>query len=237
MLRERLAFELELEAAPLAALETYQMAEPGNLVAAADDAGGIVALLKDERRNAFLIGPGSGLNARTRDSVLAVLAGCRCAVLDADALTVFAEDPKVLFAAIRSPVLMTPHEGECRRLCPELGEGASKGERGREAARRSGAVVLLKGPATVVAEPSGASRVITAGDERLATAGTGDVLAGLCGSLLAQQWPAWEAALGSVWLHGAAADRMVTEGLGPRGITAGELLPYVRLALNQLAAI
>ena len=200
-------------AAPLAALETYQMAEPGNLVAAADDAGGIVDLLKDERRNAFLIGPGSGLNARTRDSVLAVLAGCRGAVLDADALTVFAEDPKVLFTAIRSPVLMTPHEGEFRRLFPDLGEVASKVERVREAARRSGAVVLLKGPDTVVAAPDGRAVINVHAPPSLATAGSGDVLAGIAAGLMTQGAAPLAAGAAAAWLHGESAYRFRHPGL------------------------
>ncbi|MEY3721129.1 MAG: hypothetical protein RL618_1648, partial [Pseudomonadota bacterium] len=74
----------------------------------------------------------------------------------------------------------------------------------------------------------------TTGNPALATAGTGDVLSGLCGALLAQHWPVWEAALAAVWLHGAAADKMVSEGTGPRGLTAGELMPNIRALLNQL---
>jgi NAD(P)H-hydrate repair Nnr-like enzyme with NAD(P)H-hydrate dehydratase domain len=88
----------------------------------------------------------------------------------------------------------------------------------------------------VVASREGAVVINTTGSPALATAGTGDVLAGLCGSLLAQGWPAWETAVGAVWLHGMAADVLVAEGVGPAGLTAGELIPAIRTALNRLAA-
>jgi hypothetical protein len=95
-------------------------------------------------------------------------------------------------------------------------------------------VVILKGSGTVIANPDNSLIINTTGNPALATAGTGDVLAGLCGSLLAQQWPIWDAALAAVWIHGYAADCMVNEGIGPIGITAPELLPYLRKSLNQL---
>jgi NAD(P)H-hydrate repair Nnr-like enzyme with NAD(P)H-hydrate dehydratase domain len=88
----------------------------------------------------------------------------------------------------------------------------------------------------VIASRDGAIVVNNTGNPALATAGTGDVLAGLCGSLLAQGWPEWEAALAAVWLHGMAADVLVAEGCGPIGITASELIPAIRTAVNRLAA-
>jgi len=200
-------------AAPRAALEIYQMAEPGNLVVEANTAEAIAELLKDTRRSGFLIGPGSGINARTRDSVLVVLAASRATVLDADALTVFAEDPKALFAAIRGPVLMTPHEGEFRRLFPDLGNIASKVERVREAARRSGAVVLLKGPDTVVAAPDGRAVINVHAPSSLATAGSGDVLAGIAAGLVTQGATPLAAGAAAAWLHGESAYRFRHPGL------------------------
>jgi NAD(P)H-hydrate repair Nnr-like enzyme with NAD(P)H-hydrate dehydratase domain len=92
----------------------------------------------------------------------------------------------------------------------------------------------LKGSGTVIAAPDGDAVINTTGNPALATAGTGDVLAGLCGSLLAQGWPQWEAALAAVWLHGMAADVLVNDGVGPVGLTAGELVPAIRAALNRL---
>ncbi|HEY5800626.1 MAG TPA: NAD(P)H-hydrate dehydratase, partial [Burkholderiaceae bacterium] len=84
-----------------------------------------------------------------------------------------------------------------------------------------------------IARPDGEAAINPTGNAALATAGTGDVLAGLCGALLAQGWPVWEAALGAVWLHGAAADQLVASGAGPVGLTASELPPAIRLCLNR----
>jgi NAD(P)H-hydrate epimerase len=129
-------------ASPREALAIYRSAEPGNLVAEVDDAAGVMRLLDDPRRNAFLIGPGSGINERTRQATLLALGGGRAMVLDADAVTVFADDPQSLFGAIRSPVLFTPHEGEFRRLFPDLSAAAGKvarRARGRAAQRCGGA--------------------------------------------------------------------------------------------------
>jgi NAD(P)H-hydrate repair Nnr-like enzyme with NAD(P)H-hydrate dehydratase domain len=92
----------------------------------------------------------------------------------------------------------------------------------------------LKGAGSVIARPDGLAVINVTGGPALATAGTGDVLAGLCGALLAQRWPAWEAALAAVWLHGAAADMLVDQGVGPIGLVASELPGAVRTCLNQL---
>ena len=95
-------------------------------------------------------------------------------------------------------------------------------------------VVILKGSGSVIAHPDGRMIINPTGNPALATAGSGDVLAGLCGALLAQGWPNWEAALAATWLHGAAADRLVAHGNGPIGLTASELMPAIRAALNEL---
>src|SRR5207244_3793823 len=104
----------------------------------------------------------------------------------------------------------------------------------RELAARFNAVVVLKGCGTVIARPDGAAVINATGNPGLASAGSGDVLAGICGALLAQAWPAWEAALAAVWLHGSAADLLVQQGTGPIGLTASELIPAVRGILNRL---
>jgi ADP-dependent NAD(P)H-hydrate dehydratase / NAD(P)H-hydrate epimerase len=198
-------------AAPREAMAIYQMAEPGNLVTEADDYAAFTHLLADERRNAFVIGPGSGVNDRTRGSVLAVLASRRAVVLDADALTAFADQPTALFGSIAGPVLMTPHEGEFRRLFPDL--AGSKVERAKQAAERSHATILLKGADTVIAAPDG--RVVINGHATagLATAGSGDVLAGMAGGLMAQGLAPMAAGAAAAWLHGESAYRFRRPGL------------------------
>ena len=108
-------------------------------------------------------------------------------------------------------------------------------EAAREMALRTNATVILKGSGTVIARPDGEVLVNPTGNAGLATAGSGDVLAGICGALLAQGWPGWEAAAAATWVHGAAADALVDEGVGPIGLTAGELPAAVRKVVNRLA--
>lgn len=192
-----------------AAAAIYRAAEPGNLVTTLD----VERLLEDPRRNAFLIGPGSGVNGRTREATLAVLAARRAVVLDADAVTVFADDPVRLFSAIVGPVLLTPHEGEFRRVFPDLAAVAGKVERVRTAARRSGATILLKGADTVVASPDGRAVINVHAPASLATAGSGDVLAGIAAGLVARGLGPLTAGAAAAWLHGECAYRFTRPGL------------------------
>ena len=215
-------------AAPQAAVPVYQGAEPGNLVVEANDAEAMARLLGDERRNAVLIGPGSGVNERTRGSLLAALRMGRALLMDADAVTVFADRPAELFDAIRGPVLATPHEGEFRRLFPDLAGMPSKVERARVAARRSGATILLKGPDTVIAAPDGRAVINVHATPGLATAGSGDVLAGICGALLAQGLAPLAAGAAATWLHGEAAYRFRRPGL-----IAEDLIDFLPEALEK----
>jgi NAD(P)H-hydrate epimerase len=162
----------------------------------------LAKLLADTRISAMLIGPGAGATEATKAHALAMLATGRPVVLDADAISVFADAPQTLFAAIAGPCVMTPHEGEFRRIFTVTG---SKIDRARAAAAQSGAVVVLKGADTVIASPDGRIVINANAPPSLATAGSGDVLAGLVLGLLAQGMPCFEAGCAAVWLHGAAA--------------------------------
>lgn len=177
----------------------------------ADTANDLSKVLIDTRFNCVALGPGLKPSRKTRSKVLAVLSRQRHCVLDAGALSAFEDDADTLFSAVRANskcVVMTPHEGEFSRLFKDECGCKSKIERAQMAAKKSGAVVVLKGPDTVVASPEGAACVAENAPPWLATAGSGDVLAGIIAGLLAQGMPAYEAAAASVWLHGDAAKRM-----------------------------
>jgi len=216
-------------AAPHEVLPLYA-AESASLITLPLAAGsGADAVLADPRRNALLLGPGAGVSADTEARARALLASGRSVVLDADALSVFegrADDIAAARAAATRAVL-TPHEGEFRRLFPEL-EG-DKLARARAAAARTGAVVVLKGADTVIAAPDGRAAINANAPPELATAGAGDVLAGIVLGALAQGLPGFEAACASAWLHGEAA-----LGIGP-GLIASDLPAYLPAALRRLA--
>jgi ADP-dependent NAD(P)H-hydrate dehydratase / NAD(P)H-hydrate epimerase len=166
--------------------------------------------LKERKVTAACIGPAAGVNEVTRRATLCILKSGVDTVLDADALTVFADEPDQLFEAIKAQpdraVVMTPHEGEFARLFNDLTSNSdSKVERTIKAAERSGARVVLKGPDTVIANPNGFARINAHAPAKLATAGSGDVLSGIITGLLAQGMDAWNAASAGVWLHGEAA--------------------------------
>ncbi len=178
------------------------------------DPASLAEILSDARKNAVVIGPGLGHHADSAALVQATLAPSeksRAVVLDADALTLYAGRPAELAALISTapgPVVVTPHDGEFTKLFQGVDgvlHASSKVEQARAGARRLGAVLLLKGPDTVVAAPDGRASISGEDAPWLATAGSGDVLAGILGGLLAQSMPAFEAASAAVWLHAAAA--------------------------------
>lgn len=196
----------------------------GVMLKAIDGEDDLAALLKDERLRTFVLGPGFGDadKARRYVSRLAV-EGCRL-VLDADGISAFRDAPDALFACFAGGeprLVLTPHDGEFARLFPDLaGDAAlSKIERAQRAAARSNGVVVLKGADTVIAAPDGRVLVNENAPAWLATAGSGDVLAGIVGAHLTQGMPAFEAAAGAVWRHGEAG-RIAGEGLIAEDLSA-----------------
>jgi hydroxyethylthiazole kinase-like uncharacterized protein yjeF len=255
-------------ATPRDALDINAAASLAVMVRPADTAAELAGMLSDARFNAVAIGPGAGIGEHTREMALTILDGPRGAVLDADALTSFADHAEELFAALakNGNAVLTPHSGEFHRLFGRFLEHASLGgaslgstslgnmslrnaslgarearpssqaatapagekspppasklDAARAAAAMAGAVVVLKGADTVIAAPDGRAAINANAPPWLATAGSGDVLAGLTAGLLAQGMPAFEAAAAAVWIHGEAANAagpgMISEDLAPR---------------------
>lgn len=192
------------------------------------------SLLRDERANVTVIGPGGGRSGaeaeRLRAATLNALSMAgKTLVLDGDVFSVFKNDADTLFRHLSKHHILTPHEGECTRLFGEI--KGSKVERARAAARKAGAIVVLKGFDTVVAAPDGTTVVNTNGTPILATAGSGDVLAGLVAGFAAQGMPSFMAALAAVWLQADAA-RLY----GP-GLTAEEIINNINQSLKSLLSI
>jgi NAD(P)H-hydrate epimerase len=215
-------------AAPAAAWPVYAAALTGVIVLPMAGEGDFTALLGDARRNAMLLGPGGGADDALRQRVLAALATERAVVLDADAITAFASSRDALFAAIRGACVLTPHEGEFARLFDVSGDRLT---RARAAARQCGAVVLLKGPDSIVAAPDGRAAINSNAPPDLATAGSGDVLAGLVTGLLAQGLDPFRAAATACWLHGDAASTF-----GP-GLVAEDIIETLPQSLKHLKSI
>ena len=228
-------------ASPQEALAVNAAALTAVMVRAVDTVIAFADMLADKRFNTVVIGPGAGVDARTADMALTALSARRAVVLDADALTSFAGTPERLFAGIKTSadpqVVLTPHEGEFPRLFSDISNkhpGRSKLERVRVAAGRAGAVVLLKGPDTVVASPDGRATIASNAPPWLATAGAGDVLSGMIAGLLAQGVPAFEAASMAAWMHGEAA-REAGPGLIAEDLT--ETLPAVTRHLYDVFGV
>jgi ADP-dependent NAD(P)H-hydrate dehydratase / NAD(P)H-hydrate epimerase len=223
-------------ASPREALAVNAAANLAIMVRPVDGAAELARFLADPRLNAVAVGPGLGVSDATCELVLAALSGERAVVLDADAITSFAKSPQRLAIAVKArgerATILTPHEGEFSRYFYALDvdtKVGSKLERVRRAAKLIGAVVLLKGPDTVVADPDGRASIAANAPAFLATAGAGDVLTGMTAGLLAQGMPAFEAASAAVWLHGEAASAF---GIGLIAEDLPEQLPGVYRALS-----
>lgn len=204
----------------------YAAADAGLLLAPLEQGRRFADLMADERISALLLGPGAGLDEVLKGRVLAAVESGRPTVLDADALTVFADSPQSLFGSLHGHCLLTPHEGEFARL---FGKGpGGRLERARAAAAESGATVLLKGPDTVIAAPDGRAAINATGTPWLATAGAGDVLAGLALGLMAGGMDAFNAGCAAAWIHGRAA-----QAFGP-GLVAADIESMVPGILADL---
>lgn len=189
----------------------------------------------------LVVGTGLGMSDAALTLLTRALNAPSQLVLDADGLNLLARQPLLQqhIAQRQHAVLMTPHPLEAARLLDVSTTDiqADRVAAARTLAYRFNAVVVLKGAGTIIARADAHAVVNSTGNPALASAGSGDVLAGVCGALLAQGWPLWETALAAVWLHGRAADRLVAQGIGPIGLTAGELIPEIRLLLNQLLQV
>jgi len=197
-----------------------------------DTADEITQFLSDDRYKAVLVGPAMNSDANggaiTQAKVLAILQSNATAIIDADAITAFSNDPAQLFAALRPDDILTPHEGEFEKLFGASTEQEPRLERARIAAGKAGCVVVLKGPDTIIAAPDGRIVVNSNAPGDLATAGSGDALAGMIAGLKAGGAPSMEAAAAGVWFHGAAG-----QVAGP-GLIAEDLPGAIPAVLKQL---
>jgi hydroxyethylthiazole kinase-like uncharacterized protein yjeF len=195
--------------------DVYRAGSPGLIVSEAP----LDELLRDERRHVWVCGPGLGPDA-ARHALPALLAARRAVVADADTFSAFTGDPD----GLRGAAVLTPHAGEFARVFGA--PGPDRLAAARAAAARTGAVLLLKGADTIIAAPDGRAAINASAPPWLATAGAGDVLAGLIAGLLAQGMPSWDAAAAGAWLHGRAA------ALAGRGLVAEDLLPALTAAFD-----
>lgn len=222
---QRVGAGLVTAVVPFEAFVVYKIALTSVIVRSFRDTRSFSEQISEPRVSACLVGPGNGVLGGTRERVLAALRTNKPVVLDADALTVFEDEPDLLFGSITGTCVLTPHDGEFSRLFDTEGD---KLTRVRRAAAKCGAVVVLKGADTVIAAPDGRAVINDNAPPDLATGGSGDVLAGLLTGLLAQGQEAFEAACAAVWLHGAAA-----QAFGP-GLIADDLIEMLPQILRQL---
>ncbi len=229
----RIGAGLVTVAAPTDAFSTYAASLTAVMNRKVDGAAGLADMLTDTRFNAVLLGPGLGVGQATCDKIAAARGQGRRLVLDADALTSFEDAPQQLFDLLDEKCVLTPHEGEFSRLFPDLDAKASGQDRlgrARAAAERSGSVIILKGADTVIASPDGRAAINENAPPWLATAGSGDVLAGFVLGLLAQGMPGFEAACAAVWCHGECAN------LVGRGLIAEDIAPAMPGVFRRLAS-
>ena len=223
---------------PPATLMVNAMHTTSEILRSVADVAGLKEELSDTRLGAIVAGPGLGLGAELPEKIGAVLKSNAIAVLDADALTGFADNPADLFSQLRPTDILTPHAGEFARLFPDLNpESLGRLEAARQAAKRAGCIIVYKGGDSVIAAPDGRAAINGNAPPDLATAGSGDVLAGFIAGLAClrhadgRTMSAFEAALGGVWLHGAAG-----HALGP-GFIADDIPNAVPVLFRKIFGV
>ncbi|CAN7611988.1 NAD(P)H-hydrate dehydratase [Rhizobium sp. LjRoot30] len=214
-------------ASPAEALAVNAGALTSVMLREVNDAAALTAWIEDARLSAFVLGPGFGIGEKARQFVTALFQ--RPLVLDADGISSFRETPEALFSLFaggKTRLVLTPHEGEFARLFPDIAtaDKFGKTEKALRAAARAHAVIVFKGADTVIAAPDGRAAINVNAPQWLATAGSGDVLAGMIGGLMAQGMPAYEAACAAVYRHGEAGTRL------GEGLTSEDLAETVRRA-------
>ena len=219
---QRMGAGLVTIAAPANALPIYAAAFESVIVRPSDTLEQWKHLLGDARQPAVLIGPGLDVGTDTCNETIAMLAERRPCVLDAGSLTSFAGNSGELFLNTHARCVLTPHAGEFVKLFGSLGANDDRVMRARVAAKQSGCVVLLKGSETVIAAPGGQAVVNRNAPPWLATAGSGDVLAGMILGLIAQKMPVFWAAAAATWFHGRAA---ILHGAGLIAEDIVEMIP------------
>lgn len=210
---------------PEVAFSIYASALTSIMVRPFGDAESFNHNIKDARISCFLIGPGAGISDASRNQATSLLKTTKPVVLDADAITVFQNDLGSLISHIHHDCVLTPHEGEFKRLF-ELTENRITSA--QQAAKECGAIIVLKGNETIIAAPDGKIIINRNAPPTLATGGSGDVLAGIIAGLIAQDMPPYFAAAAATWIHGEAAKLF---GIGLIAEDLPQLLPRI---LKQL---
>ncbi len=189
-----------------------------------DSGFGFLGIVEDPRMKVIAIGPGAGIGEKTAETVLGVLSKGRVCVVDADAISSFGGRVDLL-KGHKGTLIMTPHEGEFARILPDLAKDMSRIEGAKAAAELLNAVVVLKGPDTIIASPHGHAVINVNAPAWLSVAGTGDVLSGIIASMVAQGMPPFEAACAGVWFHSSAATD------AGKGLIASDLIESLRTVM------
>ena len=215
-------------ASPLNAAHIYHSSLMSVMVKQYDSEQSFTQILSDKRISSILLGPGNGVNSETKQKILTALKHITRCILDADALTVFQDDHELLFENIKdSQVVMTPHEGEFHKLFPTC--TGDKVIRAFDAAKLSNSIIVLKGNDTIIASPSGHVAVNSNAPSTLATAGSGDVLAGIITGLSSTGLDLFDCACAATWIHAECANYF---GIG---LIAEDIIDMIPKVLQNLS--